>query len=90
MHYDGTLPIEKRDDNRYELSFEHVSFRYPGTENYILKDLSIKFEIGQKVALVGMNGAGKTTLIKLLLMLYAPTEVDIRLNRVDIVKYDYD
>ena len=90
MHYDGTLPIEKRDDNRYELSFEHVSFRYPGTENYILKDLSIKFEIGQKVALVGMNGAGKTTLIKLLLRLYEPTEGEIRLNGIDIGKYDYD
>ena len=73
-----------------ELSCEHVSFRYPGTQNYILKDLSIKFEIGQKVALVGMNGAGKTTLIKLLLRLYEPTEGEIRLNGIDIGKYDYD
>jgi len=90
MHYDGTLPIEKRDDNRYELSFSHVSFKYPGTDQYVLKDVSLKFAIGEKVALVGRNGAGKTTLIKLLLRLYEPTEGEIRLNGIDIGKYDYD
>lgn len=90
MHYDGTLPIEKRDDNRYQLSFQNVSFRYPGTEEYILKNVSLTFEIGQKVALVGMNGAGKTTLIKLLLRLYEPSEGRICLNGIDIGKYDYD
>ena len=51
MHYDGTLPIEKRDDNQYELEFSHVSFRYPGTENTILRDISLKFEIGTTMAL---------------------------------------
>ncbi|MCR5756040.1 MAG: ABC transporter ATP-binding protein/permease [Acetatifactor sp.] len=90
MHYDGTLPIEKRDDNRYELSFSHVSFKYHGTEEYILKDISLKFHIGEKLALVGRNGAGKTTLIKLLLRLYEPTEGSIQLNGIDIGKYDYD
>ena len=77
MHYDGTLPIEKRDDNEYELSFRNVSFRYPGTADDILKNVSLDFKIGQKMALVGMNGAGKTTLIKLLLRLYEPTEGEI-------------
>ena len=43
MHYDGTLPIEKRDDNEYELSFRNVSFCYPGTEDYILKNVSLDF-----------------------------------------------
>lgn len=90
MHYDGTLPIEKRDDNEYELSFRNVSFRYPGTETYILKDISLDFKIGQKMALVGMNGAGKTTLIKLLLRLYEPTEGEICLNGINIEKYDYE
>ena len=90
MHYDGTLPIEKRDDNEYELSFRNVSFRYPGTETYILKDVSLDFKIGQKMALVGMNGAGKTTLIKLLLRLYEPTEGEICLNGINIEKYDYE
>lgn len=90
MHYDGTLPIEKRDDNRYELSFKNVSFKYPGTQQYILKNINLTFRIGQKVALVGLNGAGKTTLIKLLLRLYEPTEGEIDLNGIDIGKYDYE
>lgn len=86
--YEGTLPIEKRDDCDYELSFHEVSFRYPGTEQYILKGVNLNFTVGKKVALVGMNGAGKTTLIKLLLRLYEPTEGEIRLNGIDIRKYD--
>ena len=90
MHYDGTLPIEKRDDNRYLLEFSHVSFRYPGTSQDILKDVSMTFYIGEKLALVGQNGAGKSTLIKLLCRLYEPTEGEIRLNGINIAKYDYD
>ena len=90
MHYDGTLPIEKRDDKRYELSFYNVSFKYLGSDKYILKDINMTFNIGEKLALVGLNGAGKTTLIKLLLRLYEPTEGEIRLNGIDIGKYDYD
>ena len=90
MHYDGTLPIEKRDDNEYELSFRNVSFCYPGTADDILKNVSLDFKIGQKMALVGMNGAGKTTLIKLLLRLYEPTGGEICLNGINIEKYDYE
>lgn len=90
MHYDGTLPVEKRNDNEYQLVFEHVSFRYPETEEYIIRDLNLTFTIGEKMALVGRNGAGKTTLIKLLLRLYEPTEGRILLNGIDIGKYDYD
>ena len=90
MHYDGTLAIEKRDDNEYELSFRNVSFCYPGTEDYILKNVSLDFKIGQKMALVGRTGAGKTTLIKLLLRLYEPTGGEICLNGINIEKYDYE
>ena len=73
MHYDGTLPIEKRDDNEYELSFRNVSFCYPGTADDILKNVSLDFKIGQKMALVGMNGAGKTTAMRMLCGLSKPT-----------------
>lgn len=90
MDYDGTLPIEKRDDNRYELAFKNVSFKYPGSEEYILKNVSLTFKIGEHLALVGLNGAGKTTLIKLLLRFYEPTEGEITLNGINISKYDYD
>lgn len=89
MDYDGTLPVEKRTDNEYQLEFQNVSFRYPGAEEYVLKNINIKFHIGEKLALVGLNGAGKTTLIKLLLRLYEPTEGQIFLNGIDIRLYDY-
>lgn len=90
MHYDGTLPVEKRIDNHYALELQHVSFRYPGSKEDILHDVNLQFHIGEKLALVGRNGAGKTTLIKLLLRLYEPTEGKILLNGIDIGKYDYE
>lgn len=88
--YDGTLPIEKRLDNEYELEFKNVSFHYPNSEEMILKNVSLKLEVGHKLAIVGRNGAGKTTFIKLLCRLYDPTEGEILLNGIDIKKYDYE
>jgi ATP-binding cassette subfamily B protein len=85
----GTIPVEKRSDNEYEIEFRNVSFKYPGSENYALKNLSMKFHIGQTLAVVGMNGSGKTTMIKLLCRLYEPTEGEITLNNINIKKYDY-
>lgn len=87
--YHGSLPVEKRDDDAYEIAFHNVSFKYPGTENYALKNVSLKMKIGERLAIVGMNGSGKTTLIKLLCRLYDPTEGVITLNGIDIKKYDY-
>ena len=87
--YKGTLPVEKRDDNSYEIEFCHVSFCYPGTERYAIRDLNFKFTIGERLAVVGMNGSGKTTMIKLLCRLYDPTEGVITLNGIDIKKYNY-
>lgn len=88
--YDGTLPVEKRLDNEYELEFRNVSFHYPNNDNMVLKNVSFKLKTGQKLALVGPNGAGKTTFIKLLCRLYDPTEGEILLNGIDIRKYDYE
>ncbi len=51
--------------------------------------LSLNFEIGKRLAVVGMNGSGKTTFIKLLCRLYDPTEGEILLNGIDIRKYNY-
>ena len=89
MHYDGTLPIEKRDDYEYEFEFKNVSFKYPGTESYVLKNVNLKLNVNKRFAVVGQNGAGKTTLIKLLCRLYEPTEGEILLNGINIEKYDY-
>ncbi len=87
--YQGTLSVEKREDNEYELEFRNVSFRYPNTEEYALKNINMKLHIGQKVAIVGMNGSGKSTMIKLLCRLYDVEEGIITLNGIDIKKYDY-
>ena len=89
MAYDGTLPIEKRDDGQYEFAFHDVSFSYPGTNIPVLEHVTLSFTIGDKTALVGRNGAGKTTLIKLLCRLYEPTSGYITLNGIDIRKYSY-
>src|SRR5262249_61906458 len=52
---------------------ENVSFAYPGTDRFVLKDVSLKLPAGSVVAIVGENGSGKTTLIKLLSKFYEPT-----------------
>lgn len=88
--YQGTLTVEKRDDNEYDIEFRDVSFRYPNTENWALRHVNLKFKVGEKLAVVGMNGSGKTTFIKLMCRLYDPTEGEILLNGVNIKKYDYD
>lgn len=87
--HEGTLPVEKRLDNEYTLEARNVSFKYPGTDEYVLKDVNITLSVGEKLAIVGMNGSGKTTFIKLLCRLYDPTEGEILLNGIDIRKYDY-
>lgn len=88
--YDGTIPVEKRDDNQFEIEFKDVSFHYPNSQEMVLSHVNIKIDIGKKTAVVGKNGAGKTTFIKLLCRLYDPTEGEILLNGINIQYYDYD
>ena len=87
--YQGTLPTEKRNDREYEVEFKDVSFKYPGSENWSLRHVSMKFRVGSRLAIVGENGSGKTTFIKLLCRLYDPQEGQILLNGIDIRKYNY-
>lgn len=89
-NHKGTIPVEKRDDDEYEIEFKNISFKYPGTDTYALKNVSIKLNIGERLAIVGMNGSGKTTFIKLLCRLYDPNEGEILLNGINIKKYDYE
>jgi len=88
--YQGSLTTEKRSDINYEVEFRNVSFKYPNTETYALRNVSLKFTVGQRLAIVGMNGSGKTTFIKLLCRLYDPTEGEILLNGINIRKYNYE
>ena len=87
--YQGSLTVEKRRDRKYQVEFRNVSFKYPGSESYVLRNVNMKFDIGRRLAVVGMNGSGKTTFIKLLCRLYDPTEGEILLNGIDIRKYNY-
>lgn len=87
--HEGTIPIEKRRDGKFTVEFEHVSFKYPGSDVYVIQDLNLNIEIGEKMAIVGKNGSGKTTFIKLLCRLYDVTEGCIKVNGIDIRKYDY-
>ena len=87
--YQGSLTTEKRSDRQYHVEFRDVSFRYPGTENWALRHVNMKFKVGSRLAIVGENGSGKTTFIKLLCRLYDPQEGQILLNGIDIRKYNY-
>lgn len=86
------LPQEASEDNKKkikqnlvkEVSFDHVSFQYPGTEKQILNDLSFVFEQGKHYSIVGMNGAGKTTILKLLAGLYTNYTGTISINKTSI------
>lgn len=79
---------EEIDKDNFEIEFINVSFRYPGQNDYTLKNVSFKIPRNKSLAIVGYNGAGKTTLIKLLLRLYEVQEGKILLNGIDIRKYD--
>jgi len=72
------------------IEFRDVGFRYPGREEWALRNVSFTIAPGETLALVGANGAGKTTLIKLLARLYDPSEGSILLDGVDLRAYDLD
>lgn len=71
------------------IEFCNVSFHYPDSDEYVFRNLSVRINANEKVAIVGRNGSGKTTFIKLLCRLYVPTSGCILLNGRDIQDYDY-
>ncbi|MDY2927657.1 ABC transporter ATP-binding protein [Anaerococcus sp.] len=76
--------IDHIDTSEVKIRFDKVSFKYPKSENYVLKDASFEINNGETVALVGRNGAGKSTIVKLLCKFYEPTEGNIYLNDINI------
>ncbi|MEY2468878.1 MAG: ATP-binding cassette, subfamily bacterial [Actinomycetota bacterium] len=70
------------------ITFDHVSFKYPGTDVVVLDDVNLTLPAGSVVAVVGENGAGKSTLTKLLCRLYDPTEGRITVDGVDLATID--
>lgn len=83
-------PIKLVGDGPISIEFVNVSFVYPGTKRYVMKDLNLKIDAGDKVAIVGVNGAGKTTLIKLLCRFYDPTKGTILINGADLKMIDLE
>lgn len=77
----------RKQESGYKIEFDHVSFKYPGSETYALKDLTATLQAGEKLAVVGLNGAGKSTFVKLLCRLYEPSEGNIYLNGKNIAEY---
>ncbi len=75
---------------RGEVEFRNVSFRYPGTERCVLKDVSFHIPAGGTVALVGPTGSGKSTTIALLARLYDPDEGEILLDGVPLDRLSLD
>lgn len=76
------------DSGRISLEFRHVSFRYPGTDWDVLKDVSFELKQGESLSIVGRNGAGKTTIIKLLSRLLKLSGGQILVNGIDIQTID--
>ena len=81
-------PVIVRRGKPHTIELRGVSFKYPGSDKYVLNNISLKLEATDSVVLVGLNGAGKTTLIKLLTRLYDPTDGVILLDGRDIREYD--
>ncbi len=82
---DNPTPVPK--PMKEGISFQDVSFSYPGSNACVLEDVNIEIKPGQVVALVGENGSGKTTLIKLLCRLYDPAGGRISIDGIDLRKF---
>lgn len=89
MNYPAAMPKGSSSVKQGEhiIEFVNVSFRYPRTENYVLRNINITIKPGEHLSIVGLNGAGKTTFVKLLCRLYDVTEGAILINGVNIKDY---
>lgn len=86
----GRTGEQKILQQKHIIEFEHVYFKYPRTEQYVLEDINLKIASGERLAVVGLNGAGKTTFIKLLCRLYNVTSGRIMIDGINIWEYSED
>ncbi len=80
-------PVTKGEEDG-TLEFDHVSFQYPDGEVPVLQDISFKAKKGEKIAFIGSTGSGKSTLVNLIPRFYDVTEGSIKVDGVDVRKYD--
>ncbi len=85
---DETLQYEKPHKVIGDIEFRNVSFKYPGSDEYAVKNISLKIEAGSNVAIVGRTGAGKTTLVNLIPRLFDPTEGEILIDGKNIKEWN--
>lgn len=92
LEYPAAMPKGNRSvkQGEHTIEFSHVSFKYPRSEKYVLRDINITIRSGEHLSVVGLNGAGKTTFIKLLCRLYDVTEGAILIDGVNIKEYSDD
>ncbi len=83
MVVDGNIKLPKL-ENAPSIKFNNISFKYPGADKHVIKNLSFDIKPGEKIAIVGENGAGKTTLVKLLSRFYKIDKGEILLNDINI------
>ena len=69
-----------------DITFDHVTFQYEGSQTPVLDNLSLKLKVGKSIAIVGPSGSGKSTLLNLILRLYVPDEGRVSIDGVDIRK----
>lgn len=86
FRHEGGRPIPS--EGKWELTLEHVSYRYPGADKDTIHDMCLTLRSGEKAALVGLNGAGKSTLVKLICGLYDPTEGRVLLNGIPVTEFN--
>ena len=89
LDYPAAMPKGTRETKQGEhvIEFCNVSFKYPRSENYVLKNINLTIRSGEHLSIVGLNGAGKTTFIKLLCRLYDVTEGEIKIDGINIKEY---
>lgn len=80
--------IMTNSEDKIEIEFNDVSFMYPNSDQYALKNFSFTFKYGTSYSIIGINGSGKSTIVKLLLGLYPTYSGSIRVNQIEIKDYD--
>lgn len=86
---ESDVTLDEINLDKVEFEFRNVSFRYPNSTSYVLKNINITLRNKEKLGVVGFNGAGKTSFVLLLTRMYDPTEGMILMNGIDIRRIKY-